>query len=143
MVRTSLVAAVVLAGLAACDPVDTITVRFPVEPDTTARVWWVLDYHDRAYAHTTVFDGTVTGTELVASRTECCGTAAAYRDRALYFLACTTTGGGPPTLVCGRPGAAPTTFVHHVMPQPSCAAIEHDLGLADLDLATCTPRPSR
>lgn len=139
MVR-ALLACGALAALAACDPVDRITVRFPVEPATTARVYWVLTYEGRAYANHTVFNGPVAGTELVAERTECCGTAAAYRDHALYFLACTTTADGPPTLVCGRPGAAPTTFVHHPMPQPSCDAIEAELGLDDLDLATCTPR---
>jgi hypothetical protein len=139
----ALTIAALVVGLAGCDPVDRITVRFPVEPSTTARVYWVLTYTGRAYVNHSIFDGPVEGTELVAERTECCGTAAAYRDHALYFLACTTTGDGPPTLVCGRPGAAPTTFVRHAMPQPSCDAIERDLGLSDLDLATCTPRPSR
>lgn len=121
-----------------CDPVNQITVRFPIAPSSTATVYWVHRFEGRTYAQERVFSGPVAEAELSVTRSECCGTAAAYRDRELWFIACVSTPGAEPMLMCGRPDDPPAALARATRPGTTCQAIDKDIGAATIDVATCT-----
>lgn len=129
--------ALLVCVLAACDPVDKIRVRFPVPPTAFVAVRWVNVYEGRHYAHGSVFDGEVATEALDITRSECCGTAVAYRDGKLGFVACVQHGGAA-ELVCGRPGADPSTLVRAPFPGGDCHPLAWDF---DLDPARCQILP--
>jgi hypothetical protein len=134
--RIGLVAYVLIAF--SCDPINNITVKFAVQPEATVHAFWVTKYQGRTYAHNTVFAGDVTTPEFSITKQECCGTAAAYRDHELWFLACVANAGRDPTLVCGRPGDPDAKLVRSTPHGTTCAEIERTIEEVDIDLSTCT-----
>ena len=129
--------ALALLVIAACDPVDRIQVRFPVQPTSFVAVRWVETYEGRTYAHGSVFDGDVTTEAFDVTKQECCGTAAAYRDGKLRFVACVQRG-TEAELVCGKPGDDPSKLVRAPYPGGDCHKLAWDF---DLDAARCQILP--
>jgi hypothetical protein len=121
-----------------CDPVNTITVRFPIDAPAKVIAYWVQTYEGRAYAHGQVFKGDAAAPEFTVARRECCGTAAAYRDDELWFIACVEKQGADPVLVCGRPGTPPANLVRAPRPGTTCDALDREISSADIAIATCT-----
>jgi hypothetical protein len=124
--------------LVSCDPVNQITVRFPIAPASSVTAYWVHRYEGRSYAQGVVFEGEMAGPEFSITRSECCGTAAAYRDRELWFIACVESPGSDPVLLCGRPGDPPAQLVRATRHGSSCKAIAAEIRSADIAIATCT-----
>lgn len=130
-------AVLALLLLAACDPVDKIRVRFPVQPSAFVAVRWVQVYEGRTYAHGSVFEGEVATDMVDVTRTECCGTAAAYRDGKLGFVACVQRPGAAAELVCGAPDQ-PSAVIRAPYPGGDCRTLAWDF---DLDPARCQILP--
>jgi hypothetical protein len=134
--RTFVLACVLVAM--SCDPVNKITVRFPIDAPAKVIAYWVHTYEGRTYAQGQVFKGDAAAPEFAITRSECCGTAAAYRDDKLWFIACVEKPGADPVLVCGRPGAPPATQVRASRPGTTCDALAQEIYKADIAIATCT-----
>jgi len=126
--------------LASCDPVNSITVRFPVDAPSKVIVHWVQISDGRSYAQGRVFKGEANGPELSVTRSECCGTAAAYRNDDLGFIACVEKAGADPVLICGKPGSP--QVARAAQPGTTCDALDRIIFQSDIDVGTCTLAPS-
>ncbi len=134
--RTALLACALIA--VSCDPVNKITVKVPLDAPSKVTAYWVYTYDGRRYAHGKMFKGDATAPELVVTRSECCGTAAAYRHDKLWFIACVEKPGADPLLVCGRPGDPPARLARASRPGTTCVALQREISSAGIDIATCT-----
>lgn len=129
------IVALLLLLLAACDPINKITVAFSVPPASQADVYWVRDYEGRTYADSAaVFHGDAPTGSLTFTRTECCGLAYAYRHHELRYIACVQTGDRA-EIVCGHPDepvAARKPFGER------CDALRSHMSSRRIDFAACT-----
>ncbi len=136
--------AVLLLGLAACDPVDRITVRFAVHPgevatdEATVQVFWVRMSGGQPYLDSAVTQQVVRDPELVVQSTQCCGVAASYRDGELGFFACIDRAGHAPVLVCGKVGDPEARLRRTVTTAASCDVIRRSAGSSTFDYQRCT-----
>ena len=121
-----------------CDPMNKITVRFPLDAPAKVSAYWVHTYEGRTYAQGQVFQGEASAPEFTVTRSECCGTAVAYRDDKLWFIACVEKPGADPVLVCGRPGDPPAKLAQTPRPGTTCDAIGREISRAEVEIATCT-----